>query len=44
VIRDDRGGKLAAAARGAVVAFEADQLDPAGRSGWSVTAVARPAR
>jgi len=22
-----------------VVAFEADQLDPAGRSGWSVTAV-----
>ena len=29
VIRTDRNGKLAAAARGAVVAFEADQLDPA---------------
>jgi uncharacterized protein len=39
VIRTDRGGKLAAATRGAVVAFEADQLDPAGQSGWSVTAV-----
>jgi uncharacterized protein len=39
VIRTDRSGKLAAAARGAVVAFEADHLDPAGQSGWSVTAV-----
>jgi hypothetical protein len=39
VIRTDRGGKLAAATRGAVVAFEADQLDPAGQAGWSVTAV-----
>jgi hypothetical protein len=39
VVRTDRGGKLAAATRGAVVAFEADQLDPAGQSGWSVTAV-----
>jgi len=39
VIRTDRGGKLAAATRGAVVAFEADQLDPAGQSGWSVTAI-----
>ena len=39
VIRTDRGGKLAAAARGAVVAFEADQLDPSGQSGWSVTAI-----
>jgi hypothetical protein len=39
VIRTDRSGKLAAAARGAVVAFEADQLDLAGQSGWSVTAV-----
>jgi hypothetical protein len=39
VIRTDHGGKLAAATRGAVVAFEADQLDPAGQSGWSVTAV-----
>jgi nitroimidazol reductase NimA-like FMN-containing flavoprotein (pyridoxamine 5'-phosphate oxidase superfamily) len=39
VIRTDRGGKLAAATRGAVVAFEADELDPAARAGWSVTAV-----
>jgi nitroimidazol reductase NimA-like FMN-containing flavoprotein (pyridoxamine 5'-phosphate oxidase superfamily) len=39
VIRTDRSGKLAAATRGAVVAFEADQLDLAGQSGWSVTAV-----
>ena len=29
VIRTDRSGKLAAAAHGAVVAFEADCLDPA---------------
>ena len=39
VIRTDRGGKLAAAARGAVVAFEADCLDPAHQAGWSVTAI-----
>ena len=39
VIKTDRSGKLAAAARGAVVAFEADQLDLAGQSGWSVTAI-----
>ena len=39
VIRTDRGGNLAAATRGAVVAFEADQLDLAGQAGWSVTAV-----
>src|ERR1700751_5489113 len=39
IIRTDRSGKLAAATRGAVVAFEADQLDQAGQSGWSVTAV-----
>jgi hypothetical protein len=39
VIRTARGGKLAAAARGAVVAFEADSLDPAQRAGWSVTAI-----
>jgi hypothetical protein len=39
VIRTDSNGKLAAAARGAVVAFEADQLDLAGQSGWSVTAI-----
>ena len=39
VIRTDRSGKLAAATRGAVVAFEADQLDLAGQTGWSVTAI-----
>lgn len=38
VIRTDRGGALAAA-RGAVVAFEADRLDPAQQVGWSVTAI-----
>ena len=43
VIRTDHSGKLAAAARGAVVAFEADHLDPAHQVGWSVTAVG-PAR
>ena len=39
VLRTDRSGKLAAAARGAVVAFEADCLDQAHRAGWSVTAI-----
>jgi len=39
VIRTDRGGKLAAAAHGTVVAFEADCLDLAVRAGWSVTAI-----
>jgi nitroimidazol reductase NimA-like FMN-containing flavoprotein (pyridoxamine 5'-phosphate oxidase superfamily) len=39
VIRADRSGKLAAATRGAVVAFEADSLDSVGHSGWSVTVV-----
>ncbi len=39
VIRTDGGGKLAAATRGAVVAFEVDSVDAAGRSGWSVTVV-----
>jgi uncharacterized protein len=41
VIRTDAAGKLAAASRGAVVAFQADDLDLALRSGWSVTAVGR---
>jgi uncharacterized protein len=41
VIRTDAGSKLAAASRGAVVAFQADDLDLALRSGWSVTAVGR---
>ena len=39
VIRTDSGGKLAAATRGAVVAFEADCVDAATHTGWSVTIV-----
>ena len=39
VIRVAGGGKLAAAAANQVVAFEADELDPDLRSGWSVTVV-----
>ncbi|RBY80798.1 pyridoxamine 5'-phosphate oxidase family protein [Blastococcus sp. TF02A-26] len=34
-----RGGKVEAASRGAVVAFEVDEYDAATRSGWSVTVV-----
>jgi len=39
IIRTDHGGKLAAATRGAVVAFEADSLDTDRHAGWSVTAI-----
>ncbi|MGO4443119.1 pyridoxamine 5'-phosphate oxidase family protein [Mycobacterium sp. 2YAF39] len=39
VIRVAGGAKLAAATDGAVVAFEADELDPDLRTGWSVTVV-----
>ena len=39
IIRTDAGGKLAAATRGTVVAFEADSLDMALHTGWSVTIV-----
>ena len=39
IIRTDYSGKLAAAIREAVVAFEADSLDTARRVGWSVTVV-----
>jgi len=39
VIRTDASGKLAAATRGAVVAFEADSVDVPGQAGWSVTVV-----
>jgi uncharacterized protein len=39
IIRTDRSGKLAAATRGAVVAFQADRLDPADHTGWSVTVI-----
>ncbi len=41
VIRTDAGGQLAAAAHRAVVAFQADDLDPVRGSGWSVTVVGR---
>jgi nitroimidazol reductase NimA-like FMN-containing flavoprotein (pyridoxamine 5'-phosphate oxidase superfamily) len=41
VIRTAAGGKLAAAIRRAVVAFQADNIDPVLRSGWSVTVVGR---
>jgi nitroimidazol reductase NimA-like FMN-containing flavoprotein (pyridoxamine 5'-phosphate oxidase superfamily) len=34
-----RGSKVAAASRGAVVAFEVDDFDTAGRIGWNVTVV-----
>jgi nitroimidazol reductase NimA-like FMN-containing flavoprotein (pyridoxamine 5'-phosphate oxidase superfamily) len=39
VIRVAGGWKLTAAARNVVVAFEADELDPDLRTGWSVTVV-----
>jgi len=39
VIRTSAGGKLAAATRGAVVAFEADAVDLDGHAGWSVAIV-----
>jgi uncharacterized protein len=39
VIRTEYSGKLAAATREAVVAFEADCVDSASHSGWSVTVI-----
>jgi uncharacterized protein len=39
IIRTGHSGKLAAATRGAVVAFEADSLDTERHVGWSVTAI-----
>jgi pyridoxamine 5'-phosphate oxidase-like protein len=39
VFRTGAGAKLAAAARGAVVGFEVDQIDLERRSGWSVLGV-----
>jgi len=39
VITTDASGKLAAATRGAVVAFEADNVDVSGHGGWSVTVI-----
>ncbi len=39
VIRTGPGAKLAAAARGDVLAFEVDEIDRESRSGWSVLVV-----
>jgi nitroimidazol reductase NimA-like FMN-containing flavoprotein (pyridoxamine 5'-phosphate oxidase superfamily) len=39
VFRTDAGGKLGAAVRGSVVAFEVDSLDFERHTGWSVTVV-----
>jgi nitroimidazol reductase NimA-like FMN-containing flavoprotein (pyridoxamine 5'-phosphate oxidase superfamily) len=39
IIRTDSSGKLAAATHGAVVAFEADNVDAVTHAGWSVTIV-----
>jgi nitroimidazol reductase NimA-like FMN-containing flavoprotein (pyridoxamine 5'-phosphate oxidase superfamily) len=44
VIRVAGGAKLAAAADNLVVAFEADELDPDLRQGWSVTVVGHAQR
>jgi nitroimidazol reductase NimA-like FMN-containing flavoprotein (pyridoxamine 5'-phosphate oxidase superfamily) len=41
VVKTDRDGKLAAATRQAVVAFEADFLDAGEYDGWTVTAIGR---
>jgi hypothetical protein len=41
VIRAGDGGQLAAAARGDVVAFEADAPDTTASPGWSVTVIGR---
>ncbi|MCC5576413.1 pyridoxamine 5'-phosphate oxidase family protein [Microtetraspora sp. AC03309] len=43
VFRTTMGSRLSKAARGSIVAFEADHFDPVTRRGWSVTAVG-PAR
>ena len=41
VLRTGRGPKLQAAARGELVAFEADDIDPATRTGWSVVVLGK---
>ncbi|WP_329092646.1 pyridoxamine 5'-phosphate oxidase family protein [Actinomadura citrea] len=41
VIPVSRGSRLVTATRGAIVAFQADDLDAAGRTGWSVTVIGR---
>jgi nitroimidazol reductase NimA-like FMN-containing flavoprotein (pyridoxamine 5'-phosphate oxidase superfamily) len=39
IIATTPGSKLAAATRGAIVAFETDQFESGSRSGWSVTMI-----
>ncbi|GAA3938983.1 pyridoxamine 5'-phosphate oxidase family protein [Actinomadura viridis] len=39
IIRTERGSALAAALRGAIVAFQADDIDTVLATGWSVTVV-----
>jgi hypothetical protein len=41
VIRMDRGDQIAVAVREAIVAFEADDLNPVGQAGWTVTVIGR---
>jgi nitroimidazol reductase NimA-like FMN-containing flavoprotein (pyridoxamine 5'-phosphate oxidase superfamily) len=41
VFRTGGGGKLAAATRNAVVAFQVDRIDPGARTGWTVLGVGR---
>lgn len=41
IIRTGATSSLAAAVRGAVVAFQADDLDPQARNGWSVVVTGR---
>lgn len=42
VIATRSGSRLEAAARGAVLAFEVDEIDPAMRTGWSVIVTGVP--
>lgn len=44
LIRTGAGSKLAAAVRHAVVAYEADDLDPETRTGWSVVVIGESSR
>ncbi len=44
VIHTRRGSKLDTAVHRAIVAFEADDLDPAARTGWSVTLIGQAMR
>jgi hypothetical protein len=39
IIPTRQGSKVAVASRGAIVAFEVDEFDPADRTGWNVTVV-----